>query len=285
MVERRDKTDTDGRGLGHSFAADNVDRGDPDVDFIKRRPTYPIGDDPRGREIDFEDDTLDGSQAIGHRPVYRAYRGNAPLEGQEFGMPERVGSLDSITDLRPELPDKSVDFAALEAAKEIERERLAETKFQALFPSVSIKSPAPGQSFSVGSQIQIVTGVTVLQGLQSVLLFVGGRSVERRVLDRRDQDAFRHGDFTFYYTIPSNQVLGPLDITIRAYNVSNALQGFVADDATNTPPNADGIDKAVGTLDGRIGQLYGSERTAPLLEASSFLRTPDSVISISINVI
>lgn len=285
MVERRGKTDTEGRGLGHSFAADNVDRGDPDVDFIKRRPTYPIGDDPRGREIDFEDDTLDGSQSIGHRPVYRAYKGQAPLEGQEFGMPERIGSLDNITDLRPDLPSRSVDANALDAEKEIERERLEETKFQALFPTVSIKNPSPGQSFSVGSQVQVVTGVTVLQGLQSVLLFAGGQLVERRVLDRRDQAAFRHGDFTFYYTVPSNQPLGPLDITIRAFNISNALQGFVADDATNTPPNADGIDKAVGTLDGRIGQLYGSEQTAPLLDASSFLRTPDSVVSITINIV
>lgn len=285
MAERRGKTDTEGRGLGHSFAADNVERGEEGVDFIKRRPTYPIGDDPRGREIDFEDDTTDGSQSIGHHPVYRAYKGQAPLEGQEFGMPERIGSLDKLKDLDPELPNRSVDFNALEAAKAIERERLAETKFQALFPSISIKNPSPGQSFSVGSQIQIITGVTVLQGLQSVLLFVGGDLKERRVLDRRDQSAFRSGDFTFYYTIPSNQTLGPLDITIRAFNISNALQGFVADDATNTPPNADGIDKAVGTLDGRIGQLYGSEQTAPLLEASSFLRTPDSVVSITINII
>ena len=63
MVEKRDKTTTEGRGLGHSWADDNVARGDPDVDFIKRRPKFPFGDNPRGREIDFTDTTGDEAYA------------------------------------------------------------------------------------------------------------------------------------------------------------------------------------------------------------------------------
>ena len=91
MAEHRDKTTTEGSGLGHSWADDNVGRGDPDVDFIKRRPKFPFGDNPRGREIDFTDTT--GTEAYGstRNQVFRAYRGKAPIEGQPFGMPVRKG--------------------------------------------------------------------------------------------------------------------------------------------------------------------------------------------------
>ena len=95
MVEKRDSTSTEGRGLGHSWADDNVERGEDGVDFIKRRPTYPLGDDPRGREIDFEETSTDEAYVSTRNPIVRAYRGRAPLEGQPFGLPKSLGSLEA----------------------------------------------------------------------------------------------------------------------------------------------------------------------------------------------
>ena len=146
MVERREATSTEGAGLGFSFAADNVERGEPDADFIKRRPTYPLGDDPRGREIDFQ--VLDTTESYGstRNPVVRAYRGKAPLEGQDYEAPARVGSLQKVKDLRPDLPPRSVDVAALDIIKERDRAILAATNFEALWPQVVIDMPSPGYS-------------------------------------------------------------------------------------------------------------------------------------------
>lgn len=284
-IERREGTSTEGRGLGHSFAADNVERGDPDVDFIKRRPTYPIGDDPRGREIDFEDTT--GREAYGstRNPVFRAYHGAAPLEGQEFGMPARVGSLDTISDLRPELPTRSVDTVALDAAKEVERQALSDSEFGRLFPQVTITSPGPGATFSPGTQIEIRAIVTDLRSITQAVLFVDNTPADRRVVDRRDQEVAREKEFIFFYDIPADRILGGMDITVRGFNISSAAQGIIADDAKNAPPLSDGTQGALGTLDGRIGQLYGTEKTAPLLDETGFLRTPEGVASITVNIV
>lgn len=283
MVERRDKVSTEGRGLGHSFAADNVERGEPDADFVKRRPTYPIGDDPRGREIDFEDTSVDGSQSYGSRnPVFRAYRGQAPLKGQEFGAPSRISSLDSASSLRPELPPRSVNTTALDAAKVEEDALLAASDFSALFPTVSILSPAPGTTYSPGNTLQVDTRAAHIRSITAVTLQINNVYVERKSLDRREQDVTKSKDFTFLYTIPADINLGPLDITVRAFSMNTSSQAVIADDA---PSNSPEIDQAVGTLDGRIGQLHGTSQTAPKLQKSGILRTPEAVSSITVLVV
>lgn len=282
MVERREGTSTEGRGLGHSWADDNVERGDPDVDFIKRRPTYPLGDNPRGREIDFE--ASDTREAYGstRNPVVRAYRGQAPLEGQKFGMPARVGSLDSITDLRPELPPRSVDTVALDALKEGERAILAATNFGALFPTVTIDSPAPGATFSPGTPITIKATVEDLRGVFGATLEVDGLPVDRRTINARDRDSLKQHQFIFIYDIPANKPLGPMSITVRGFNMVTSSQGIIADDA---PDNSPGIDQAVGTLDGRLGQSDGSQAAPPRLAKTGILKTPEGVSNITVNIV
>ena len=285
MVERRDGTSTEGSGLGHSWADDNVERGEDGADFIKRRPTYPIGDDPRGREIDFEATDTDEAYGSTRNPVVRAYRGKAPLEGQEFGMPARVGSLDKISDLRPALPTRSVDTAALDAAKETERAALEASNFGALFPTVTIDSPSPGATFSPGEQVTIKTTVTDLRSIHQSTLQIDGQFVDRRVLDRRDQDSTKEHQFTFIFDIPSTRALGPMEITVRGFNLSSAAQGMIADDAINNPPQSDGIQTGVGTLDGRLGQSDGTQANPPLLDTTGLLRTPEGVTSITVNIV
>jgi len=285
MVEHRDGTSPD-EGTDFSFGADNVERGDPDVDFIKRKPTFPWGDDPRGREIDFEADAENSGQSYGSKnPVFRAYKGRAPLEGQDFGAPEKVGSLQKISDLRPELPSQSVDFAALEAAKAIERGILEATNFAALFPNVSIELPAPGASFSPGSQLEVRATVNSLRNITSATLIIDNHPVDTKFLDRRDQDVAQRHTFTFLYNISANRSLGPMDITVRGFNINSSAQGMIADDARNNPPNADAIDLGVGTLDGRLGQSQGSQANPPLLAPTYILRTPEGVSSISVNIV
>lgn len=285
MVERRDGTSTDGSGLGHSWADDNVERGEEGADFVKRRPTYPIGDDPRGREIDFEATSTDEAYGSTRNPVVRAFRGKAPLEGQAFGMPARVGSLDSVSDLRPSLPTRSVDTAALDAAKQTERAILAATDFGALFPTVAIDSPSPGATFSPGEQVTIRATVTDLRNIHQSTLQIDGQYVDRRVLDRRDQDSATEYQFIFLYDIPAARVLGPMEITVRGFNMSSAAQGMIADDAINDPLLSDGIRTGVGTLDGRLGQSHGSQANPPLLDTTGLLRTPEGVTSITVNVV
>ncbi len=285
MVERREGTDTSGKGLGHSWADDNVERGEEGADFIKRRPTYPIGDDPRGREIDFEATDTDEAYGSTRNPVFRAYRGQAPLEGQEFGMPARVGSLDNLSDLRPALPTRSVATEALDAAKETERAALAASNFGALFPTVVIDSPSPGATFSPGAQITIKATVTDLRNIHQSTLQVDGQFVDRRVLDRREQDSTKDYQFIFIYDIPATRALGPMEITVRGFNMSSAAQGMIADDAINNPPLSDGIRTGVGTLDGRLGQSHGSQANPPLLDTTGLLRTPEGVTSITVNIV
>jgi hypothetical protein len=286
MVEHREGTSPD-EGSDFSFGADNVERGDPDVDFIKRKPTYPWGDDPRGREIDYEAADADnlGESYASKNPVFRAYQGRAPLEGQQFGAPSRVGSVQKVSDLRPALPNQSVDFAALEAAKAIERGILEATNFAALFPNVSIELPAPGASFSPGSQLEVRATVNSLRNITSATLIIDNHPVDTKFLDRRDQDAAQRHTFTFLYNISSSRSLGPMDITVRGFNINSSAQGFIADDARNNPPNADAIDIGVGTLDGRLGQSHGSQAQPPLLAPTYILRTPEGVSSISVNIV
>lgn len=287
MVERREGTSTEGRGLGHSWADDNVARGEEGVDFLKRRPTYPIGDNPRGREIDFLSD--DASESYGSRnQVYRAYRGRAPLEGQDFGMPARIGSLQKVKDLRPELPDRSVDTDALNAVKEQQRQILADSDFMALFPRASVYSPAAGATFSPGQLIEIVVLGAALLNLTSATLFIDGVPTERRVLDRRDQESaiVDNHAFLFQYQIPADRPLGPMDITARVFNFATSLQGMVADDALNKPPQADPIKTAVGTINNdRKHQTTSSLKYSQQFVQTGLLRTPEGVSSITVFIV
>lgn len=281
MVERRDKTTTEGRGLGHSWADDNVERGDPDVDFIKRRPQFPFGDNPRGREIDFEDSS--GREAYGstRNQVFRAYRGKAPLEGQEFGAPARTSSLDTISDLRPETPDRTTADAANAALQAGARATLESTNFQALFPSVSISSPLPGATFSPGDSITIVAPASALRSLFSATLEIDGQPVDRRTIDRRDQDSTPEHEFRFIYQIPSDRPLGVMNITVRAFNAATAFKGKVGDDA----PDASNIQTGIGTLDGRPGSATSADDYQKLLAGTGILRTPEGVVNITVNIV
>jgi len=171
MVERRDKTTTEGRGLGHSWADDNVVRGDPEVDFIKRRLTFPFGDDPRGREIDFSDTT--GKEAYGstRNQVFRAYRGKPPIEGQIVGDPQKKGKIaQKVRSLRAELPSKSTADTVNAALQAGQVATLLATNFQALYPSPTISSPAPGATFSPGNEITVVAPTTDLMNIHSATL-------------------------------------------------------------------------------------------------------------------
>lgn len=285
MAERREGTSTGG-DITHSFADDNVARGEPGVDFIKRRPTYPIGDDPRGREIDFEAEA-GSSEAYGstRNLVFRAYRGQAPLEGQDFGAPARIGKLQSISDLRPELPNRSVDTAALDRQKELDRATLEATDFAALFPSVQIDSPSPGATFSPGENVEIRATVTSLRNITSATLFIDNQPINRIALPRRDQDVATRHQFFFLYTVPADRALGSMDITVRGFNINTSAQGIIADDARNFPPQDDDKITGVGTLDGRLGQSHGSQAKPPLLEQTYLLRTPEGVASISVLIV
>ena len=282
MVENRDKTTTEGRGLGHSWADDNVERGDPDVDFIKRRPRYPFGDDPRGREIDFTDETGDESYGSTRKQVFRAYRGKAPIEGQPFGMPKRKGEIvQNIRGLRPELPDRSTADAANAALQAGQIAVLDATNFQALMPTPTLSSPAPGATFSPGGQITVVAPTSALRTLHSAVLEVDGQAVDRRGIDRRDQDSTTQFDFRFIYDIPAARALGPMTITVRAFNMETSNRGIILDDALNTTDRQG----ALGTLDGRPGSATSSADFQKLLNQTGFLRSPEGVVSITVNIV
>ncbi len=282
-IERREGTSTEGRGLGHSFAADNVERGDPDVDFVKRTPTFPIGDDPRGREIDFEDTS--GDESYGRNQIFRAYRGQAPIEGQEFGMPARTGALTKVSQLRPELFSKNVDVVALDAQKAIDRQILEDSDFGRLFPLAGVSYPIPGATFSPGSELRVEVDSEDLRGIFGATLQIDGVFVERKRIDPRDREANKNQKFTFLYQIPSNQALGTMDITVRVFNVANSMRGFIADDAITLPPGGRDLDLAVGTLDGRIGRLGSTSKTNPQLQESGMLRAPEAIVNLTINIV
>ncbi len=282
MAEHRPKTTTDGRGLGHSWADDNVERGDPNVDFIKRRPKFPFGDDPRGREIDFTDTT--GKEAYGstRNQVFRAFRGKPPIEGQPFGMPKRKGQIvQNVRGLRPELPNRSTADVANAALQAGQVAVLDATNFTALMPTPTISSPAPGATFSPGGEITVVAPTSALRDIHSATLEIDGLAVDRRVLDRRDQDSTIQFDFRFIYQIPANQALGAMTITVRAFNMETAMRGIILDDALNTTDRQG----ALGTLDGRPGSATSSEDYQKLLNETGFLRSPEGVVSITVNIV
>ncbi|MBD3260350.1 MAG: hypothetical protein GF334_01510 [Candidatus Altiarchaeales archaeon] len=280
-IERRDGTSTEGRGLGHSFAADNVDRGDPELNqFIKRRPTYPWGDNPRGREIEFQDQSQPKE-----RETFRAYRGLVPIEGQDPLKPKQVIRVGSIKEIRPELPNRTVDTAALDAAKEAERQALLAADFGSLFPSAEILSPSPGATFSPGDRITIRAKGTDIRGIYSCTLFVDGSPVDRRNLDRRDQDHNKKQEFIFLYDVPADRALGSMDIMIRVFDVESSAQGVIADDAINDSPVQ--FRGAVGSQDGRIGRTGSTPKTNPQLEIDphQYLRTPEGIATITVNIV
>jgi hypothetical protein len=280
MVEHRDKTTTEGRGLGHSWADDNVERGDPDVDFIKRRPRYPWGDNPRGREVDFTDTT--GREAMGKKEVFRTYRGKPPIEGQAFGMPQRKGKIFSkVKQLRPELPNRSTNDAANALLQAGQSATLLATNFRALIPSPTISSPAPGATFSPGDEITIVAPTTALRNIHSATLEVDGQAVDRRVLDRRDQDSTTQFDFRFIYPVPAGRALGSMAITVRVFNMNSAMRGVILDDALNTTTRQG----ALGTLDGRPGSATSAADYQKLLDETGFLRSSEGIVSITVNIV
>jgi len=281
MVERRDKTDTDGRGLGHSFAADNVERGTAEGNqFTKRRPTYPLGDNPRGREIDWNEQERPDQKG----DIFRSYKGLVPIEGQDPLNPVRVIRVGSIKDLRPEAPPRSIDAAAIEAAQILEREQLVASDFQALFPTSRILEPAPGVSVSRGSQITIRVEATALQSIMSCTLYVSGTAVDRRNLPRGEQGITKATVFTFLYNIPSDQALGSMSIEARVFNLETSAQGVILDDAINDFEGQ--FRGGVSSQDGRIGRLGSTSATNPQLEIdpSQYLRTPEGISTISVNV-
>jgi hypothetical protein len=282
MVERRESTDTDGRGLGHSFAADNVERGTPEGNqFIKRRPTYPIGDNPRGREIAWHDQ--DSPEQIGD--IFRAYKGLVPIEGQDPFAPKRVIRVGSTKELRPESPSRSTDIAANAAAQDAQRAQLAATDFGALFPSATITVPAPGASVSRGTTIAINVTGTHIVSVMSATLFVDGQPVDRIALDRSAQQSTPTAEFTFRYNIPADRALGTMSIEARVFSIEVSAQGVILDDAINNFDTQ--FRGGVSTLDGRLGTAGSTSQTSPKLDQdpSMYLRTPEGVSSISVNVI
>jgi hypothetical protein len=282
MVERREGTNTDGRGLGHSFAADNVERGTAEGNqFTKRRPTFPIGDNPRGREIDWENQDSDAQ--IGD--IYRSYKGLVPIEGQDPFAPKRVIRVGSTKELRPTSPSRSIDSAANASAQAAQRSQLMSTDFQALFPSATITVPAPGASVTRGTTVSInVTGSHIVS-VMSATLFVDGKPVDRIALDRSAQQSTPTAEFTFRYHIPADRALGAMAVEARVYSIEVSAQGVIADDAINEFDTQ--FQGGVSTLDGRLGQAGSTSQTSPKLDQdpSMFLRTPEGVSSISVNVI
>jgi len=281
MIERRNKTTTEGRGLGHSWADDNVARGAPGVDFERRLPRYPFGDDPRGREIQFLDTSGKDAYGSTRNQTFRAYRGRAPLEGQNYQMPKRIASLPRINSIRPELPNRGTDLVANARLQEQQRGVLAATGFQALFPTVSMTSPAPGATFSPGDTITIEAPASDLRSLFSATLEIDNQAVDRRVIDSRDRDSTTEMDFRFIYQIPTNRALGPMVITVRAFNMAVSARGHMADDALGTST----VRTGVGTLDGRPGSATSSADYQKLLNETGLLRTPEGVVSITVNIV
>lgn len=285
MVERREGTSTEGRGLGHSFGADNVARGEDGANFIKRRPTYPWGDNPRAREIQYYNPSA--TESFGpNRHVYRSYRDKAPLEGQSYSEPKLRGKLMKIKDLRPALPDRSVKHDALDAAKLLERAELSSSDFMVLFPRVVIEEPSAGATFTPGSQITIKARATVLRYLTSATLFVGNRAVDRRTIDRRDQEVTKEHIFIFIYDVPSDQHLGPLELTVRAFNFATAFQGFISDDSNNRPPQGDDFNLGKSSANNEFKhQATSALKYSQQLESTGMLRTPEGVSSITVNIV
>lgn len=281
-TERREGTDTDGRGLGHSFAADNVERGTPEGNqFIKRRPTYPLGDNPRGREIRWNDQEAADQKG----DIFRAYQGLVPIKGQDPFAPKRVIRVGSTKELRPESPPRSIDQAAIEAAQNSMRVQLANTDFGALFPTAAVTEPAPGASVSRGSRITVkVTGTHILS-VMAATLYVDGSPAERKELPRGEQGSTPNAEFVFLYDIPADRALGTMSIEARVFSIETSPQGPILDDARNDFEGQ--FRGAVGSQDGRLRQVGGTSKTAPQLEVypNQYLRTPEGISTIDVTVI
>ena len=281
-IERREGTDTDGKGLGHSFAADNVVRGTKDGNqFIKRRPTYPLGDNPRGREIDWQDQ--DNPEQIGD--IFRVYKGLVPIEGQDPFAPKRVIRVGSTKELRPAPPNRSTDSVANAAAQEAQRAQLRATDFGALFPTATITEPAPGASVTRNTIIAVNVTGTHIYSVMSCTLYIDGQPVDRIALDRSAQQSTPTAQFTFRYNIPADRALGSMSIEARVFSLEVSAQGVIADDGINEFDTQ--FRGGVSTLDGRLGQAGSTSQTSPHLDQdpSMYLRTPEGVSSISVNVI
>lgn len=288
MVERREGTST-GEDVVFSFATDNIERGEDGSGFIKRRPTFPIGDNPRGRELDYQNAGPDNPEEsyASKNMMFRAYKGRAPLGGQDFGIPERIGKLQKISDLRPEQFNRSVDTAALDAAKVSERASLKASNFTSLFPTTTIISPVPGASFSPGETINVQAIGTYrgnTGGLQRAIMSIDGLVVDSVVLDRRDQDNNKSQQWFFSYNVPSNRTLGNIEITVRSFTMSNSARGIIADDAFNSPPLTENIQGGAGTLDGRKTSATSSDAYQTQFAASYYVRTPGGDTSITVSI-
>lgn len=281
-IERRDSTDTDGRGLGHSFAADNVVRGTPEGNqFIKRRPTYPLGDNPRGREIRWNEQEAPDQKG----DIFRAYQGLVPIEGQDPLAPKRVIRVGSVKELRPESPPRSIDSAAIQSVQESMRSQLISTDFAALFPSSTITEPSPGASVSRGSRITIkVTGTHMLSVI-GCTIFIDGSPVERREVPRSEQGNSNNREFIFLYDVPSDRAVGTMSIEARVFSVETSPEGPILDTAQNDFEGQ--FRGAVGSQDGRLRQPGATSKTSPQLEVypNQFLRTPEGISSIDVTVV
>ncbi len=250
------------------------------MDFIKRRPRYPIGDDPRGREIKFQE--TDMGEAYGDKPVFRAFRGRPPIEGQRFGAPEKRGKIISrVKDLRPELPNRSIDAAANEAAQALQDASLLATDHQIKYPIVTLSSPAPGASFSPGDTITVLAPASALLNLYSATLEIDGVGVDRRIIDRRDQMTTLAYTFGFTYQIPPTQSLGSMSITVRVFNAETSFRGIIADDA----PDEDARLTGLPTLDGRPGSSTSATGYQKLFDETGIMKSPEGVVSISVNIV
>jgi hypothetical protein len=88
-------------------------------------------------------------------------------------------------------------------------------------------------------------------------------------------------EFRFVYVIPANRALGSMTITVRAFNAATSFQGHIADDALGTSDVRTGL----GTLDGRPGSTTSSAEYQKLLNETGLLRTPEGVVSITVNIV
>ncbi|KKL66410.1 hypothetical protein LCGC14_2145290, partial [marine sediment metagenome] len=169
--------------------------------------------------------------------------------------------------------------------KEIDRTVLRDSGFLAIFPSTSISSPAPGATFSPGDTLAVQAPSSHIFSLMGATLFIDGQPVIHRELDRSAQASTKEFTFVFSYPIPPDRQLGPMDVTVQVTSRTDNVMGIIADTSINNPPQADEIQGAVGTLDGRKGQSTSSTLASPRLSASQYLRKPHGRSTITVNIV
>ncbi len=281
MASRRGKTSTEGNDF--SFGFDNLARSEPGADFVKRRLRYPLSDDPRAREIKFDALVGEDSFTVGS-DMFRHYRGEFPLEGQDPLNPQRASKLQKPKDLRPELPNRTPNFEANEAAQSEELSTIVASDWQAVYPTTTISQPSPGASYAPGDTILVVATGAALRTIHRGVLSIDGTPVDDRVLDRADQEQTSH-EWRFFYTVPSSRVAGPMEITVRTLNMSNASRAIIADNIKEFSPYVENLQGALGTVDGdRKSSSTSSSNYQPLLDTSLYLRTPSGMSSITVNI-